>query len=748
MRLLSRRWAVVLFILITGGPIALLTYSSITLSNASAVNDAQHGAADSAEASAAFIHQRFQDVGAQLGVFADHNLAPAMTAGPGGRPDMGVLSSELGDLTRLQSGVRTAFVTDPRGRLIASSPARGNVQGPYLTGDDWYQAVSTQDTPFVAGLSPTAARQDLNSVAIATPIHGQANAVPVRLGYLVGLYDTEQIQAFVDEFAAAHGTNLWVIDGAGYVLAGPGLELGSVTSWPAGDPLVTGALNGTPNVSQPVRNGVANLSASAPVPGFGWAVVADVPRDAALRDAQQLRMMVISIAAVLGLVLLVGLVVGWTLVHRAQQSAVLRERMEALARLNEAASAVHAERGSTALEIIASRARQLVGADFSALGVWDAAAARMTPVAHDAASDVPGAGLGDLAVLLVERCRPAAGARRGELGELGMGTEEAELWEVGPYLSVPLSAGRRVLGCLIVCRREGSPRFHAVSERQLQQMAQHATSVLEKGRVDAEREAFLDRLRETNEQLHQASRLKSQFLARMSHELRTPLSAILGFSDLLLEGASGQLTPGQREDVHEIASAGRGLLDVLSDILDLSRIEAGRMRLETRPVRIGSLLGDVASALRPLALGKSLELRLAVVGSDPLVVADPLRIRQVVTNLVSNAVKFTHDGGVTVRLLTLSTEVEISVLDTGIGIPPDALDSVFDEFSQVGGALRGFGGSGLGLSIARRLVLLHHGTIGVESEVGVGSRFWFRLPVATDAAPRQLVLAAEEGVAR
>jgi signal transduction histidine kinase len=746
-RLLSRRWAVVLFVVITGGPIALLTYSSIQISTGSATTDAQHGAADSAEASAAFIHQRFQDVGAQLDVFADHNLAPAMTAGPGGRPDMGVVGSELGDLTRLQSGVTTAFVTDPRGRLVSSSPARPDLQGPYFTGDDWYQGVTTQDTPFVAGLSPVAARQKLNSVAIATPIHGMANGVTVRVGYLVGLYDTEQIQAFVDDFAAAHGTNLWVIDGAGYVLAGPGLQLGTVTSWPAGDPLVTAALNGTPDTSQSMRGGVANLSASAPVPGFGWAVVADVPMAVALRDAQRLRMMATIIAGVVGLVLLVGLVVGWALVRRAQQAAVLREGMEALARLNEAAGAVHAERGSTALEIIARRARELVGADFSALGVWDAAVARMAPVAHDAAGAVPGAGLGDLAVLLVERCQPARGARRGELGELGLATAEAELWELGPYLSVPLSAGRRVLGCLIVCRKDGSPRFHTVHERQLQQMAQHATSVLEKGRVDAEREAFLDRLRETNEQLQQVSRLKSQFLARMSHELRTPLSAILGFSDLLLEGTSGELTPGQREDVQEIASAGRGLLDVLSDILDLSRIEAGRMRLETRPVRIGSLLGDVASALRPLALSKSLELRLAVVGGDPLVVADPLRIRQVVTNLVSNAVKFTHKGGVTVRLLTTSTEVEISVLDTGIGIPQEELDTVFDEFSQVGSVPRGFGGSGLGLSIARRLVLLHHGTIGVESEVGVGSRFWFRLPVAKDAAPRQLVLAAEEGVA-
>jgi hypothetical protein len=506
MRLLSSRWAVVLFFGITGAPIVLLAYSSITISTASAVTAAQHGAADSAQASAAFIHQRFQDVGAGLDAFADHNLAPAMTAGPAGRPDMGSLSAELVDLTRLQNGVSTAFVTDPRGRLLTVTPAQGDLAGKYLTGDDWYQGVTTQDTPFVAGLSATGGRQDLNAVAIATPIHGQANGATVRLGYLVGLYDLEKIQMFVDDFSAAHSTNLWVIDGAGYVLAAPGLELGSVTSWPAGDQLVARALNGHPDVSRSMRDGVPSLSASAPVPGFRWVVVADVPAPVALQGADQLRATVIAIAAVLGVVLVAGLVVGWTLVRRAQQAAVLRQRMEALARLNEAASSVHAERGPSALQIIAVHARELVGADFSALGVWDAVGGRMAPVAHDATTGLAHAALDDLAVLLVERCQPASGAHRGELGELGVATGETELWEVGPYLSVPLSAGRRVLGCLVVCRREGSPRFHAVDERQLQQMAQHATSVLEKSRVDAEREAFLDRLRETNEELQQASR--------------------------------------------------------------------------------------------------------------------------------------------------------------------------------------------------------------------------------------------------
>jgi signal transduction histidine kinase len=315
---------------------------------------------------------------------------------------------------------------------------------------------------------------------------------------------------------------------------------------------------------------------------------------------------------------------------------------------------------------------------------------------------------------------------------------------------VPITAGERVLGCLLVCRREGSPELHVLNEGQVTQMSQHATSVLEKARHDVEREAFMDRLSDTNAELERTNRLKSQFLARMSHELRTPLSAIIGFSDLLLEGASGRLNHDQRGDVREIASAGRVLLDVINDILDLSRIEAGRMRLEREPIRLGSLLTDVASALRPLAHEKSLDLRVAIVGGDPYVVVDPLRVRQIVTNLISNALKFTHEGGVTIRLLAMAREVEVSVLDTGIGIPPAALEYIFDEFSQVesaGGG--GLTGTGLGLSIAQRLVQLHGGVIGVDSEVGVGSRFWFRLPVVMGVGTLSLVdLPAEESAVR
>jgi signal transduction histidine kinase len=749
MSVLSRRSAVFLFFVIAGVPVALLTYLSIAVSTASAMDQAEKGVGDSAKASAVFIRQRFSDVSGQLDSFAQGSLAPAMAGPVPGRYDTGRIAAQLADLTRVQGRFNSAFVTDPRGRLIAITPADSALVGRYFSGDDWYQGASSRDGPYISGLSPTAVGQKLSSVAIAAPIHSTAG--PRLVGYLVGLYSLDQIQAFVADFARTRGTNLSVVDGAGFVLAAPGLTPGTVTSWPAGDRMLQAALAGHESQSQVTLGGSSHIAAYAPVVGCGWAVVADVPSSAALGMAAQLRTTVLAIAAVLGVVLIAGLVIGQTLVHRAQQSAVFQQRMESLARLNEAARSVHADHGPRALQVIATSARELLGADFSALGVWDGARARMEPVAHDGSPDLPAAGLGDLAALLVERCRPPSiTAGRGELGDLVLAGDGAQVWGLGPFLSVPLVAGDRVLGSLMVCRRWRAPDFHAVNEGQLQQMAQHAISVLENTRRDAEREAFLDRLSETNDELELANRLKSQFLARMSHELRTPLSAIIGFSDLLLEGASGELNGEQRDDVQEIGSAGRLLLDVINDILDLSRIEAGRMPLEMRPIRLGALLTDVASALRPLALAKALELRLEVESDDPPVTADPLRIRQVVTNLVSNAIKFTHEGGVTIHLRARSGGAEVSVVDTGVGIPNGALRAVFDEFTQVdGGTTRGFAGTGLGLSIAQRLVELHEGTIGVDSEVGVGSRFWFWLPVAAGAAePHLVALPAGEGVAR
>jgi len=243
--------------------------------------------------------------------------------------------------------------------------------------------------------------------------------------------------------------------------------------------------------------------------------------------------------------------------------------------------------------------------------------------------------------------------------------------------------------------------------------------------------AYDRQLRAINSQLREASEFKSEFLARMSHELRTPLSAIIGFGEILLEGIDGELNGAQREDVQQMHEGGRALLKLINDILDLSKIEAGQMVVASEPVDLAAVIQGVIQTLKPLAQDKGLRMSSEVAVGSAWVMADELRIKQVITNLLANALKFTRKGSVRVAADGAGRHLRVSVVDTGIGIRPEGQAFIFDEFRQAEkGTTREFGGSGLGLAIARRLVELQGGAIGVESELGVGSRFWFTLPKA------------------
>jgi signal transduction histidine kinase len=229
---------------------------------------------------------------------------------------------------------------------------------------------------------------------------------------------------------------------------------------------------------------------------------------------------------------------------------------------------------------------------------------------------------------------------------------------------------------------------------------------------------------------HEANRLKSRFLALTSHELRTPLAVIVGYSDMLLQGVDRSLTLSQAECVREIQGSGIGLIKIIDDLLDISKIEAGQMRLEIRIHDLSMILVEVASALRPLVLTKGLELTVDA-GQGIAVMCDPARARQVLTNLVANAVKFTQAGSIRVTSLIKDGVAEVAIEDTGVGIPPYELGHVFEEFRQVEGAQQPSDGTGLGLAISQKLVELQHGKIGVSSDLKAGTRFWFTLPLAS-----------------
>jgi PAS domain S-box-containing protein len=232
-------------------------------------------------------------------------------------------------------------------------------------------------------------------------------------------------------------------------------------------------------------------------------------------------------------------------------------------------------------------------------------------------------------------------------------------------------------------------------------------------------------------ELEQASALKSQFLANMSHEFRTPLNAMLGYTSMLLQGVAGPLEPAAKRQLGRIESNGRHLLTIINEILDISRIEAGRMPLQIARVNVQDLIAEVQAELEPIIMRSKLKVRLELAKDLRPIASDRQKVKQILLNLFSNALKFTHEGGIVIsaRRDAARRVVQISVRDTGIGIGPGDEERIFEDFRQLDNSpTRAYGGTGLGLSICKRLAHMLDGTITLESRVGQGSTFTLTLP--------------------
>ncbi len=249
-------------------------------------------------------------------------------------------------------------------------------------------------------------------------------------------------------------------------------------------------------------------------------------------------------------------------------------------------------------------------------------------------------------------------------------------------------------------------------------------------RLQALQKQYTSELELRNREIEQANRLKSEFLANMSHELRTPLHTVIGFAELLAEETKGPLNPSQKRFIDHIHKDAQHLLALINEILDLSKIEAGRVQLQREALDIGAVLEDVLSSIGSQGAAKSIGIETNI--PAPLSVnGDRMRVKQILYNLLSNAVKFTPEGGrVLVEIIGVDGFAQVSVSDTGIGIPAAEHNSIFDKFHQVGATTIGMGeGTGLGLPITKRLVEEHGGRIWLISEPGKGSRFTFTLPL-------------------
>ncbi len=290
------------------------------------------------------------------------------------------------------------------------------------------------------------------------------------------------------------------------------------------------------------------------------------------------------------------------------------------------------------------------------------------------------------------------------------------------YIGVPLTARGKIIGVLSIQASEPN----AYSDEDIELLSTIATQAS----IAIENARAYERLRETAEKLREVDRLKTQFLANMSHELRTPLNSIIGFSRVMLKGIDGPLTELQETDLQSIYNSGQHLLSLINSILDMSKIEAGKMDLSFEEVDLHGIFQAVLSTARGLLKDRPIKLISDIPEELPTVWADAQRIRQVLINLVSNAAKFTEEGHIAIRATADEEFVTISVSDTGIGIDPEAQKRLFIPFQQVDASTtRRAEGTGLGLAISRSFIEMHGGEIWVESEPGKGSTFFFTLPV-------------------
>ncbi len=414
------------------------------------------------------------------------------------------------------------------------------------------------------------------------------------------------------------------------------------------------------------------------------------------------------------------------------RTAELTQSVEKLTALGEVSRAVSSSLDiETVLDTIVSRATQLAVADGGAIYEYDEATEQFhVRATHNF----------DAEVVAASRAAPL---RRGE-GLMGRaaelhapiqtpdiavpGTYQSHLREVllragyRALLSVPLLRESQVIGSLTLARKAPG-EFPGELVELLKTFATQSALALQNAQLFRE-------IADKSQQLEAASRHKSEFLANMSHELRTPLNAIIGFSEVLSERMFGELNDKQAEYLRDIYASGQHLLSLINDILDLSKIEAGRMELELTDFSLPAAIDNALTLVRERAARRGIALRMTADDRVGEVRGDERKIRQVLLNLLSNAIKFTPEGGrIEVGASMVDGAVEVLVCDTGVGIAPGDQQAVFEEFRQVGASAAKQEGTGLGLALCRKFIELHGGTIWVTSAVGAGSTFTFRIPV-------------------
>ena len=675
-------------------PLALLTYSTRRAAEKVVTDEVGRNVQTTAAVSATLVSEQLHGIAGLLESYAGRPALQALFAsGPTGADPTKLLP--LVDGLRASGGIEGVFVTDLDGRLTNAVPETPAIVGKDFTYRDWYRGLKSTGNTYVSEAYETALAGHPRVVAVATYVHNQQGG---RTAILAVTYSLDTINATSKRMATAQGVGVTVTDQRGVVLAAPGRTAVTGLVRMDGDERVRRALAGESGV---VRSGTSNgpvLSAYTPVSSLGWTVTAELPTRTVLAPINAVSRNLLVLSALVGLASLAAL----GLLMRALEQG---RRMEAELREEEARTR----------EIVEAANDGFVSMDLEGtIRDWNYAAEEMFGWPS---AEVCGRRLSEVLVPPQHRDAHEDGlAKYRESGEgpvLGQRIEITALRRSGEEFPIELSifateaGGRSCFNAFI----------HDITKRHEEAAA----------------------IASARDQAMEASRLKSEFLANMSHEIRTPMNGVLGMTSLLLDST---LTKEQRAFAQSVMSSGEALLEIINDILDFSKMEAGKLDIETIDFDLRELVEGSIELLAPRAQEKGLEVAALIDPSLPhMVGGDPGRVRQVLTNLVGNAIKFTASGEVVVRATVIGDvgeqlSVRVTVSDTGIGMDAATAARMFEAFAQADSSTtRRYGGTGLGLAISKQLVELMGGAIGVDSRIGVGSTFWFEVPFARAKTP-------------
>ncbi|MBI4463071.1 MAG: response regulator [Acidobacteria bacterium] len=700
-----RRWVsqslvrmYVFFLVLAVLPVPLFFLSASRVLNRHAERQALQQAAQLAQLSAILMEEQFGQSISFLQAYALRFRFRDQWQ----RRDLEAVTEHLEQAHTLRPEFAFFSVFELDGTLRTIYPPDEGVMNRNFAFRDWYQGVTRNWEPYVSEVYQTAVQPQQLVVAVAVPIKDEQGQ---PIGILMAPYSLDTISSWLRRIQELGSHTISVADQNGHLLAHPTIDVFQPPVDRSAYEPVRRALAGqsSSGVFRPAQKDL--FVASVPIARFRWGVIVELPVAAALEGirATERQMLVVGLFFVV-----LALVFGALLATLYQQLDTVKDNL--------------------------SRKE----AKFR--GLLEAAATAIVGVNHEG-----------LITLVNAQAEVLFGYQREEL--LGRPMEmlvpeefrRVHRAHLASYLRLPLTRPMGK-GLQLRCRRKDGTEFPTEvsltpqeTEDGLLVMA-IIQDITERKRYQEEIEQKNQELELRNREVERATQLKSQFLASMSHELRTPLNAILGFSGLLAEQTAGTLNEKQHRYVHHIRNGGDHLLQLINDILDLSKIEAGRMELRPESFLVAEALPEVLSIIRPLAMVKKIEVE-SILEADLVVCADRVRFKQILYNLVSNAVKFTPEGGrVSIQAWPEAPvlsgaegkHVHLVVRDTGIGIAREEQGEIFDEFRQVGTTTKGVKeGTGLGLAITKRLVERHGGTVWVESELGKGSRFHFTLPTGS-----------------